>query len=67
MSVGDDFRNFCSSLTVNNRNSIGRRYHRITHRLNLDFWGQDSNTNHSFYVGARTDEALQFADLAIST
>ena len=65
MSVGDDFKTFCSNLTVNNRTTIAQRYHRITQRLNLDFWGQDSDTRHSFYVGSfgRGTAIRGFSDL----
>ncbi len=65
MGVGEDFRTFCSNLTVNNRESIGQRYQLITRRLNLDFWNQDSKTNHSLYVGSygRGTAVRGFSDL----
>ncbi|MCK5849680.1 MAG: nucleotidyltransferase [Kiritimatiellae bacterium] len=65
MGVGEDFRTFCSNLTVNNRESIRQRYQLITRRLNLDFWGQDSKLNHSFYVGSysRGTAIRGFSDL----
>ena len=65
MGVGEDFRVFCSNLTINNRSSIRDRYQRITGRLNRDFWGQDSKTNHSFYVGSygRGTAIRGFSDL----
>jgi hypothetical protein len=52
MGVGEDFRLFCNGLSVPNRDSIASRYARITKRLNLDFWGNDSDTYHSFYTGS---------------
>ena len=67
MGVGEDFKIFCSNLTVtvDNRSRIGDRYQLITRRLNLDFWGQDSKTNHSFYVGSygRGTAIRGFSDL----
>ena len=65
MGVGEDFKDFCSSLTINNRVTIGNRYQRITRRLNIDFWGQDSETSHSLYVGSygRKTAVRGFSDL----
>lgn len=65
MGIGDDFKTFCSNLTINNREDIGQRYQLITRRLNLDFWGIDSKTNHSLYVGSygRGTAIRGFSDL----
>lgn len=65
MGVGEDFRDFCSELTINDRGTIGERYQLITRRLNLDFWDLDSKTNHSFYVGSygRGTAIRGFSDL----
>lgn len=52
MSLSADFRTFCSELTVDTTNLISQRYHAITRRLNRDFWGTESETNHSLYVGS---------------
>lgn len=52
MGVGEDFRTFCSQLVVRDRDSIASRYGRITKRLNLEYWGSDSDTYHSFYTGS---------------
>jgi hypothetical protein len=52
MGVGEDFRQFCGNLTVSTRSDIAARCSRITKRLNLDFWGSDSETSHSFYTGS---------------
>jgi len=52
MSVSEDFSAFCASLSVTNRSTIGDRYGLITRRLNLEFWGSDSKTLHSFYTGS---------------
>jgi len=52
MGVGDDFRSFCSNLTVDDRGTISDRYQLITRRLNLDICGLDSKTSHSLYVGS---------------
>lgn len=65
MGVGDDFKTFCSSLTINNRDSIGQRYQLITRRLNLDFWDLDSKSSHSLYIGSydRGTAIRGFSDL----
>lgn len=65
MGVSEDFRDFCSSLTINNRVTIGNRYQHITRRLNIDFWGQDSEISHSLYVGSygRKTAVRGFSDL----
>jgi hypothetical protein len=52
MEVGEDFRTFCGNLVVTERASIASRYSRITKRLNIDFWGSDSDMYHSFYIGS---------------
>jgi hypothetical protein len=52
MSVSDQFSGFCSNLTILNRETISLRYKAITKRLNLDFWGWDSDSLHSLYSGS---------------
>lgn len=52
MSVSDWFSTFCDNIQVKNTESIALRYRRITRRLNLDFWGTDSEVSHSLYVGS---------------
>ena len=52
MGVGDDFKQFCDTLVVSNRETIGSRYGLITRRLNLEFWDTDSHSAHSFYTGS---------------
>lgn len=52
MTVADDFRSFCGTLSVTNRSTIGDRYGLITRRLNLEFWDSDSKILHSFYTGS---------------
>src|ERR1017187_9632562 len=34
------------------KESIPRRYHMITKRLNLEFWDTDSDVSHGLYVGS---------------
>ena len=67
VGVGEDFLAFCSNLTItaDARSGIGHRYQLITRRLNLDFWGRDSKTNNSFYVGSygRGTAIRGFSDL----
>jgi hypothetical protein len=52
MGVGEDFKQFCNSLAVRNRSTIADRYALITRRLNLEYWNNDSDTYHSFYIGS---------------
>ena len=52
MTVADDFKSFCGTLSVTNRSTIGDRYGLITRRLNLEFWNSASKTLHSFYTGS---------------
>lgn len=67
MGVYEDFKTFCSNLSIPNhvRSSISQRYRRITRRLNLDFWDIDSETQHSMYVGSygRGTAIKGFSDL----
>lgn len=52
MGVEEDFKTFCSSLTIDNISHISVRYKQITGRLNLDFWGSCSDTDHRLYFGS---------------
>lgn len=53
MSVNTDFSTFCSRLWMEDTAStIQDRYHRITKRINEDFYGINSDTLHSLYVGS---------------
>lgn len=52
MGVGEDFQQFCSNVSVHDREGISNRYQLITRRLNLEFWKTDSNIYHSFYTGS---------------
>jgi hypothetical protein len=48
----EDFRQFCSNLRINNRDSIGQRYQLITKRLNLIFLNLDCEASNRFYGGS---------------
>jgi len=54
MSTSDKFREFCSNIVISQKSvdNIACRYKRITRQLNKDFWGKDSETQHSLYVGS---------------
>ena len=54
MSITEKFTEFCNNIKISKEDldSISDRYHRITRRINLDYWGIDSDTNHSLYVGS---------------
>src|SRR5690242_8975720 len=52
MGLSDWFRDFCTSIQVQNSFTISVRYKRITRQLNTDFWNTTSETSHSLYVGS---------------
>ena len=54
ISVSSDFQQFCKNLRMSDKvvSNIQSRYHAITKRINHDFWGSDSETLHSLYVGS---------------
>lgn len=54
MSVSTYFSTFLSNLRMSTDtvDSISYRYGQITQRLNADFWGIESKTLHSLYVGS---------------
>ena len=54
ISVSGDFQQFCKNLRMSDSvvSNIRSRYRAITKRINQDFWGSDSETLHSFYVGS---------------
>lgn len=54
ISVFSDFEHFCRELRMNDTtvNNIRNRYHAITKRINLEYWGKTSETEHSLYVGS---------------
>lgn len=53
-NIAKAFEEFCKILRFSseNQNKIIDRYHRITKRINIDYWGSDSDCNHSLYVGS---------------
>ena len=54
ISVSSDFQQFCKNLRMSDSvvSNIQSRYRAITKRINQDFWGSDSEIQHSFYVGS---------------
>ncbi len=53
MSVSTDFKEFCSRLWMaDTADTILQRYHRINKRINADFYGANSDTQHTLYVGS---------------
>lgn len=54
ISVSNDFQQFCKNLRMSDSvvSNIQSRYRAITKRINQDFWGSDSEIQHSFYVGS---------------
>jgi len=52
MGIGEDFKTFCGTLVIANRDTIAARGGSITRRLNLDFWNSDSRDDHSLYTGS---------------
>jgi hypothetical protein len=52
MPIADWFSTFCDNLVIRNTEDISSRCHRITRRLNTDFWATTSDTAHSLYAGS---------------
>lgn len=52
MSISENFKTFCNSLIISNKDTISKRYKQITKRLNTDFWDSDSEITHSLYGGS---------------
>lgn len=54
MSVADKFQRFCTALRMPTVtvSTVQMRYRQITQRLNLDFYGWDSDTLNTIYVGS---------------
>ncbi len=54
MSVSENFSTFCTNLRMSTDTvaTIQARYHQITKRINNDYWGIESTTQHSLYVGS---------------
>lgn len=54
MSIADKFEQFHKNILIDKTviANISYRYKQITKRLNLDFWGSDSETSHGLYVGS---------------
>lgn len=54
MSISTKFQNFCTDIRIKSGvvSNVSYRYQRITKQLNTDFWGTDSSTSHSLYVGS---------------
>lgn len=54
ISVSSDFEQFCKNLRMSDVvvSNIRNRYHMITKRINTDFWNNNSEILHSFYVGS---------------
>lgn len=69
LGVGEDFSTFRANniLSRDEIQSISIRYRRITRQLNRDFYNQDSETLHSWYVGSygRDTAAKGVSDLDI--
>ncbi|MHC5758721.1 SMODS domain-containing nucleotidyltransferase [Nostoc sp.] len=66
MGIAKDFEDFCAKLIIQDEVKIVARCNAITKRLNLDFWGSYSETNHRIYVGSYgRDTAIGVSDLDV--
>ncbi|MCC5638749.1 hypothetical protein LC593_23530 [Nostoc sp. CHAB 5844] len=66
MGIAKDFENFCAKLIIQDKDKIITRCNAITKRLNLDFWGSDSEISHRIYVGSYgRDTAIGVSDLDV--
>jgi len=54
VSESEYFQQFCINIRMDKQtvDNISYRYKRITRQLNKDFWGNDSETANSLYVGS---------------
>lgn len=54
MSITSYFETFCSNLRMKNEDiqTVSNRYKSITKRINIDYWGSNSETINSLYVGS---------------
>jgi hypothetical protein len=54
MSISEIFETFCSNLKILDdvETNIANRYKQITKRVNIDYWGSESEIYHSLYVGS---------------
>lgn len=52
MYLSEKFSSFCDRIKISSiiAGNISYRYKEVTKRLNKDFWGTDSEKNHSLYV-----------------
>jgi hypothetical protein len=64
MGVAEYFSAFCNNLTVLNRETISLRYRAITTRLNLDFWGWESDSLHCLYSGSYDGQGTAIRSLS---
>ena len=53
-NIGSSFETFCKRLKYSDEHldKIRYRYHAITKRINMDYYGTTSSENHSLYVGS---------------
>jgi len=68
MSTYDKFKNFCSNILISSTDisTISQRNKRIAKRLNIDFWGSNSDILHSLYVGSYgRDTDIKISDIDI--
>lgn len=65
MSVAQWFKQFCDNINFQSTYPISNRYRQITKRLNIDYWGNDSDIYHSRYVGSvgRNTAAITSSDI----
>ncbi|HAT8967992.1 TPA: nucleotidyltransferase [Legionella pneumophila subsp. pneumophila] len=54
MGIAEKFENFCSALRMSKQTveNISYRAKRITRQINSDFWGIDSDSRYSLFVGS---------------
>lgn len=51
-TIADKFQTLLKNLRTQNDDKVKVRRRAVTKRLNLDFWGSDSETEHTRYVGS---------------
>jgi hypothetical protein len=51
-NIADKFKDLLKNMRTENDDTVATRRGTITKRLNLDFWGSDSETAHTRYIGS---------------
>ena len=51
-TIADKFKDLLKNLRTENDDTVATRRRAITRRLNQDFWGSYSDTDHTRFIGS---------------